>query len=234
MTSMDTRLSGIIDWIGRTTDVASGRGVLVPISGGSDSALCFWLCTKALPPGRAIAAYAGTDLRCREWFEQLGPVRLLPQPLPREHVEAHRWALMLTVALSVRGWLVGTRNRTEDVLGTFSLASRVATYLPLVGLWKSEVMELAEAVGVPREILQSSRRADPSCGRPQEMADIPFATVDLFLQVRVGERPELDLAGLSPAVLSYLSSVYQRNRFKSGLPMRPPSSGSGRDGPPLV
>jgi NH3-dependent NAD+ synthetase len=229
MTANDARLTAIIDWIRQTTDVAAGRGVLVPVSGGSDSALCFWLCARALPPGRAVAAYAGTNLRCRDWFEQLGPVRLLTEPLPQEHVEAHRWALMLAQALVVRGWLVSTRNRTEDVLGTYSLASRIATYFPLVGLWKSEVMELAESVGVPREILASSRRADPSCGRPQELADIPFSTVDRFLQVRVGERPESDLSGLTAAVLDYLDRVFSRNRFKNGLPMRPPSSGPGQD-----
>jgi NH3-dependent NAD+ synthetase len=128
---------------------------------------------------------------------------------------------MLSEALTVRGWLVGTRNRTEEVLGTYSLASRVATYLPLAGLWKSEVMELAEAVGVPREVLDSSRRADPSCGRPQELADIPFASIDLFLQVRTGERPEADLAGIPTDVLAYLDMVYSRNRFKGGLPLRP-------------
>jgi NAD+ synthase len=223
MSSVDPRLSRIIEWIRGTTDVEAGRGVLVPVSGGSDSALCFWLCTKALPSGRAAAAFVGDNLRCREWFEQQGPVRLLCDTLPEQHVEAYRWGLMLVESLRFRGWLVGTRNRTEDLLGNFSLASRVATYLPLVGLWKSEVMELARAVGVPDEILESSKRADPSCGRPQQMADIPFHVVDLFLQVRIGERHESELGSVSPKAVEYLDSIYRRNRFKHKLPMRPPS-----------
>jgi lincosamide nucleotidyltransferase A/C/D/E len=107
------------------------------------------------------------------------------------------------------------------------LASRVATYLPLAGLWKSEVMELAAVVGVPVEVLASSRRADPECGRPQEMADIPFETVDGFLQVRVGEWPESDLAGLPAAAIAYLDSVYRRNGFKAGLPLRGPQPARG-------
>lgn len=222
MTSPDPRLTRLIDWIRTSTDVAAGRGALVPVSGGSDSALCFWLCARALPPGRAVGAYCGTNLRCREWFEGVGPVRYLPAPPPGRHIEAHRWALFLSESLDARGWLVGTRNRTEDVLGTYSLASRIATFLPLAGLWKSEVMELAAVAGVPGEILESSSRADPACGRPQELADISFATLDAFLQVKVGERPAADLAGGDPGVLAYLDALYQRNRFKAALPARPP------------
>lgn len=220
MKSPERRIDETIDWIRRTTDVAAGRGVLIPVSGGSDSALCFWLCAKALPPGRAVAAYVGHGLRCQEWFEQQGPVRFIPEPAADGHPEAQRWAIMLSLSLNVRSWLVGTRNRTEDVFGTYSLASRVATYLPLAGFWKSEVMALAELVGVPAEILVSSQRADPSCGRPEEMAAIPFETVDQFLQVRVGERPESDLSGVPLSTIEYLESVYRRNRFKMQLPLR--------------
>ena len=89
MNKEEARLSTIIEWIRSTTDVVGGRGALVPISGGSDSALCFWLCSQALPYNRAVGVYIGTQLRCQEWFEQAGALRLLP-PLPGSaHVEAH-------------------------------------------------------------------------------------------------------------------------------------------------
>ena len=216
------RLTQIIEWVRETTDTNAGRGALVPVSGGSDSALCFWICAQALPRGRVSAAYAGTQLRCREWFENLGQVHYLPEPPQEGHPEAARWASMLSLSMAVRGWLVGTRNRTEEVLGTYSLASRVATYLPLAGLWKTEVMELARAVNVPAEILASSRQADPSCGRPQEMADIPLEIVDEFLKIQVGERPRSSLSDLPQQVVAYLDSILRRNQFKGGLPLRAP------------
>ncbi len=222
MSLIDPRLRDIIDWIRQRTDHAAGRGALIPVSGGSDSALGFWLCAQALPPGRAIGAFVGTELRCRAWFEQVGPMRYLAEPPDMRHIEITRWAMMLSLSLDMRGWLVGTRNRTEDVLGTYSLASRIATLLPLAGLWKSEVMDLAKRAGVPAEILDSSHRADPACGRPQAMADIPFATVDLFLQTRLGERSESELDCTAPAIVAYLDSVYARNRFKRDLPLIAP------------
>jgi NH3-dependent NAD+ synthetase len=222
-TASDPRLQGVIDWIRRTTDVAGGRGALVPVSGGSDSALCFWLCAAALPAGRAIAAYIGDGLRCRSWFESVGPLHVFATPAVEfvADPEALRWAMMSSHARRQRCWTVGSRNRTEDSLGTYSLASRVATYLPLAGLWKSEVMALCETVGVPREITDSSRRPDPDCGRPAEMAAIPFELVDRFLQVKAGERPREDLAALSADQLGYLESTYGRNQFKKDLPLRP-------------
>jgi NH3-dependent NAD+ synthetase len=220
---MDRRLETIVAWLRQTTP--PDRGVLVPVSGGSDSALCFWLCHQALS-GRAVAAYVGDRLRCREWFDAIRPVRMIPEPPTIAGVlpEALRWALMLSVARDVRGWVVGSRNRSEDVLGTYSLASRAATCLPLAGLWKSEVMALCDIVGVPEEILRSSRQADPACGRPREMADISFADVDLFLQVECGERPREALARLAPGCVHYLNGVLSRNAFKRDLPLRGPAT----------
>ena len=219
---LNSKLDKLINWIRQTTDATSGRGVLVPVSGGSDSALCLWLCAQALPRERVLAAYVGENLRCRSWFEGLSSVKFLPEPPINAHIEALRWAMMLNEALAFRGWLVGTRNRTEDVLGNYSLASRLSTYLPLSGLWKSEVMELCRVVGVPEEILASSKRADPECGRPQELADIPFTTMDRFLQVKLEELPASALEPLSPSVRAYLEALYQRHRFKSELPLRAP------------
>ncbi len=79
-----------------------------------------------------------------------------------------------------------------------------------------------ETERVPRSIhlrMVASQRADPSCGRPQAMAEIPFEVVDCFLQVRLGERALAELANIPPATLNYLDSVYQRNQFKRGLPL---------------
>lgn len=223
---MDPRLDSIIHWLRQTTDTAAGRGVLVPVSGGSDSALCLWLCAQALPRGRAIGAYVGSashPLRCQSWFESLAELHILPTPsADASDPEVHRWAMMLHHARAHRCWLAGSRTRTEDSFGTYSLASRLATYHPLAALWKTEVMQLCDEVGVPAEITASSRQADPACGRPLQMADIPFADVDLFLQTKTADRPTSDLAALDETQRAYLESVYQRNQFKKRLPMRPP------------
>lgn len=200
------------------TTAAGAAGLLVPVSGGSDSALCFWLCSRAFPE-RTVAVHAGEDLRCAEWFRSIGPVEFVAVPGTHGEREEMRWSRFLAMSLARRAWLVGSRNRTEDELGTYSLASRVATYLPIVGAWKSDVQRLCSLVGVPSEIIESSRRADPDCGRPAELAEIPFETVEAFLKAGCAGG---DAAGLTDVQRAYLGGIRRRNAFKAGLPLRGP------------
>lgn len=217
---MNPKLAKLIAWIEETAKPA--RGLLIPISGGSDSALVFWLLNQAWSE-KTVGVYAGTDLRCRQWFESTGTVRLVTDIPKGDDKEAMRWATFLSIMRREGHWLVGARNRTEDLLGTYSLASRVATYLPLAGVWKTEVMELCADIGVPSEIIDSSRQADPDCGRPVEMAEIELALIDTFLRVREGELNEEALAALVPAQVEYLDHVLSVNRFKRFLPVTGPT-----------
>jgi len=218
---MDSRIQSWIDWV--KTSASPAGGLLVPVSGGSDSALCFWVCRQAFPD-KTVAVYFGDNLRCRDWFERLGEVRTLPEPAATDNREVQRWARSLALALAEKRWLVGTRNRTEDVLGTYSLASRLVTYLPLAGLWKSDVMELCKIIGVPEEVTSSSRKADPDCGRPAELAEIPLELIDTFLKVRVGAMAAEAISALSEQQVRYLDGLYTANRFKHNLPTKSPAS----------
>ncbi|HTK04846.1 MAG TPA: hypothetical protein VL500_04640 [Candidatus Eisenbacteria bacterium] len=201
---------------------AGANGLLVPVSGGSDSALCFWLCSQAFPR-KTVAVHAGSSLREEAWFRATGPLELVDTPGEHLEREEMRWARFLAAALAGSAWLVGSRNRTEDELGTYSLASRVATYLPIVGVWKSDVQRLCVEAGVPASIIASSLRADPDCGRPSELAEIPFEDIETLLRVRAGEMPDASLSRLSPAQRDYLDAILARNAFKKRLPTRGPA-----------
>jgi len=231
---VDTRLKVLINWIRKVCEPATG--LLIPISGGSDSALTFWLCAQACPE-KTLGIYIGKNLRCAEWFER---VRMVVYCNLSYDFAAHdgqgfipgdpevlRWAFFQSLCSQQRRWLISSRNRTEHFLGTYSLASEVATVLPLSGVWKSEVMELCKLIGVPQAILDSSRRADPDCGRPQSLAEIPLETIDLFLQMQEDEFPdrfagEDRLIEIDKAQRDYLYSIYQANKYKSFLPRRGP------------
>ena len=208
----------LAEWIRAT---AGERGLLVPVSGGTDSALCFWLCQQALP-AKAVAVHFGETLRGHAWFESLGPIETIPLPPEQEEKELTRWALLLSLSTRRRVWLVGSRNRTEDVFSTFSLASRVATYYPIVSLWKSEVLDLCGLIGVPEEIIASSHQADPLCGRTELMAEIGVERIDRFLKVKEGELPADELTILPADHLRYLDETYQRGQYKRNLPIRAP------------
>ncbi len=100
---MDERLKTLIAWIKKSTRRANG--VLVPVSGGSDSALIFWLFNQACPE-KTLGVFSGSNLRCREWFESVGTIRRIPAP-----------ARQGGQGSSSLGYLLFNRNRREQVDG---------------------------------------------------------------------------------------------------------------------
>lgn len=222
---MTNEIDRLIDWI--RSAAAPADGLTVPVSGGSDGALALWLCARAYP-GKTRALHLGDRLRARPWFESIAPLKVVPLPTvpvapgdPEINAEAMRWAIVASHAVS-NDWPVGTRNRTEEVLRTYSRASQIATFLPIVGVWKSDVMKLCSHIGVPAEILASSRKPDPICGRPRELADIGIEKIDAFLKAAIGEATP-GSEELSEEERSYLERLYASTSFKASLPHRGPA-----------
>ena len=80
---------------------------------------------------------------------------------------------------------VGTRNATEQVLGTYSQLSKSVSMLPIVGLFKSEVLELCNYLGVPQIAIDKSREIDCDCGRFDTQAN-HVRELDLFIMHKQG------------------------------------------------
>lgn len=217
----DSRVLKLINWVHESA--ARSRKLLIPISGGSDSALSFAACAAAYPD-KVVGVYMGAreNLRCFEWFESVGKVVYHEEPLRGGDPEIARWSTFLGLSKLWSAWLVGSRNRTEEMTGLYSLASRVATYMPLSRIWKSDVVTLCEQLGVPKEITDSSRRADPDCGRPEELSEIPLEKIDLYLKIQEGLLPPSELTTLTAQQVDYLAHVVEQNQHKQFLPTRGP------------
>jgi len=74
-------------------DAASASGLLIPVSGGSDSALCFWACCQALGD-KVRGVFIGSNLRSREWFESIGKIHYLAErpDIARDRVALVGWS----------------------------------------------------------------------------------------------------------------------------------------------
>jgi NH3-dependent NAD+ synthetase len=215
---MDKRLKHLIATVRRQTKLA--RHLLVPLSGGTDSALTWHICNQAAP-GRVIGVHIGSQLCGQDWLAAQGGTIDVVREIPGfEDKEAMRWAYLSGRARKEDAWLVSTRNWSEDRLGTYSLVSRIATYLPIVGVPKSVVMELCDIIAVPPDVLAGSRRADPDCGRPQELADVPLELIDEFLFKKEGLLPRGYSYALTSAQNKYLNGIYRYTRFKEHIPIR--------------
>ncbi|HTK59983.1 MAG TPA: hypothetical protein VL283_02150 [Candidatus Baltobacteraceae bacterium] len=213
---MDAKLQRLIDWIRETASPA--RGLLVPVSGGTDSALTYWLCAQAYPE-KTLAVHVGTELPHAAWFRIHGRVERLPAVLGEDDIA--RWARFLRLAIAGDRWLIGSRNRTEHELGQFSLASRLASCLPISGVWKSDVLALCRAIGVPEAMIARSLEPDPDCGRPAELSAIPYAATEAYLREKIGEAPH-GSAPVDAAQRAYLEATFRGDRFKPALPTMGP------------
>ncbi len=217
MTDHDKKINLLLDWIKKTTP--ENADILIPISGGTDSALCFWLYNQVYPD-RTLGVYFGESLRCHDWFASQGKVRIMKLSEDVfEDMELFRWAKCIEIGLLENRILIGNRNKTEHIMGSFSLASRVSSFLPLMDLWKYEILELCQHIGVAPEVIESSSQADPRCGRPEELAQIPFLEVDRFLMEKIGINDEV--ASISSEQKEYLEDLYRQGSFKRYLPIKP-------------
>lgn len=120
---------------------------------------------------------------------------------------------------------VGARNATEDHLGTYSQASKAVSMLPVVDLYKSEILEVCKYLGVPQIALDKSREPDCDCGRFDVAADY-LREVDLYLmwqkgQLAVNALPEnMSLEALTK-VTKYAVHEMVANQFRDFTPYKP-------------
>lgn len=118
-------------------------------------------------------------------------------------------------------WVVGTRNRTEDVLLNYSNASMTASLQPIIHLWKSEILQISQYLGVPQIAIDKSCETDCICGRLSLPArHIP--EVDRLLMVRCGELSNAKVSSvLSQPLTKFIAEQIAKARFKKNIPYTP-------------
>jgi hypothetical protein len=123
---------------------------------------------------------------------------------------------------------VGSRNATEDFLGTYSQASKAVSMLPIVDLYKSEVLQLCEYLGVPEIALEKSREVDCDCGR-FDVAAHHLEEVDSYIMWAQGMLsstyfPTAMSRETLNNVTKYATLERLRNEFRNQTPYKPASS----------
>lgn len=131
-----------------------------------------------------------------------------------------RMIYLYHLAQQYRGMVLSTDNRTEYMLGFWTLHGDVGDYTPLFGLWKTEVYALGETLleqekDVRRsEALESCIRALPTDGLGitrsdvEQLGAVDYSEVDMTLMRCC--RGELG-SGNEMVVRRYLDSEYKRN-----------------------
>ncbi|HZY43861.1 MAG TPA: NAD+ synthase, partial [Anaerolineae bacterium] len=92
------------------------------------------------------------------------------------------------------GLVMGTSNKTELLLGYGTLFGDLASALnPIGDLYKTQVRQLAQAVGVPQPIINKAPSADLWAGQTDEKEmGVTYAEVDQLLYLLIDERYSID------------------------------------------
>ena len=135
-----------------------------------------------------------------------------------------RMVVLYDISSRERALVIGTSNKTELLLGYGTLFGDMACALnPLGDLYKSQIWQLAEALGVPQEIIEKPPSADLWEGQTDEgEMGLSYATADQLLYQMVDERrtdAELLAMGFEDALIGRVKRMVARSQFKRRPPL---------------
>lgn len=229
-----------------TTRAGFERAV-VGLSGGVDSALACILAAEALGPQNVLAVRMPYASSAPDSFDHAGlimqqtgvqektisvsaAVDTLLAEVP-EQEQIRRGNVMARVRMIVLydqsaefgGLVIGTGNKTEILLGyTTQYGDAASAINPLGDLYKTQLRQLARAMGVPDVILAKVSTADLWVGQTDEgELGFTYEEVDRLLYLLVDRRrsPEACVeAGFERRFVERVVELVRRNHFKRVMP----------------
>jgi NAD+ synthase len=220
---------------------------VIGLSGGIDSALSCYLAAEALGAQNVLAVrmpYRTSSADSLEHaqlvIDALGvqsltiPVTEMVEPLFAHFSEMdgmrkgnvmarQRMIILYDQSAAFNGLVVGTGNKTEILLGYTTLFGDSACALnPIGDLYKTQVRQLARALGVPEPLITKPPSADLWVGQTDEgELGFTYAEVDQLLYLLVDQRytpAECVEAGFPEAFVQAVVRRIRRNQFKRVLP----------------
>jgi NAD+ synthase len=135
-----------------------------------------------------------------------------------------RMIVLYDISSRDRALVLGTSNKTEILLGYGTLFGDTACALNALGdLYKTQVWHLAEALGVPEQIISKKPSADLWEGQTDEgEMGLTYARVDQLLYAMIDERrsaKELVGMGFEEEFVSRVHTMVRVNQFKRRPPV---------------
>ena len=221
--------------------------VVLGLSGGIDSALVAYLVAEAigaerllcvLLPYRTSSDASRTD--AEEVVRRLGTSSELVEislmvdafyasqpdatPLRRGNFMARqRMAVLYDRSVTWGGLVVGTGNKTESLIGYTTLfGDSACAFNPIGDLYKSQIRQVAAAIGVSDDIIRKEPSADLWPGQTDETeAGFSYPVLDRLLFWRVDKRrseEEMTDLGFDPALVARVDRMIAASEFKRQVP----------------
>jgi NAD+ synthase len=220
---------------------------VIALSGGIDSALSCFLAAEALGADNVLAVCmpyrtsAADSLEDAQRVIEATGVRSLTIPISemvdplvarfpdmdnvrRGNIMARtRMICIYDQSAAFGGLVIGTGNKTEILLGYTTLFGDSACAInPIGDLYKTQVRQLAAALGLPEAVRAKAPSADLWLGQTDEgELGYTYAEVDQLLYLLVDQRfrpAECVAAGFSEPFVTSVVERIRRNQFKRILP----------------
>lgn len=223
------------------------KKALLGLSGGIDSALSLYLSTRALGPENVLVlrmpyktSPADTLEDAQTMIDDLGvqsmtvEITEMVDPLINHYDDMDkvragnimarmRMIVLYDQSVAFNGLVMGTSNKTELLLGYSTVFGDSAAALQPIGdLYKTQVRQLARAIGVPEKVIQKAPSADLWQGQTDE-GELGFTYEDvdqlLYLLVDQRYRPEACVEeGFDQNFVERVVRMMQQNHFKRVMP----------------
>ncbi|HLP15746.1 MAG TPA: NAD+ synthase [Bacteroidota bacterium] len=237
-----------VDFLRDEARVAGFSKAVLGLSGGIDSAVSAFLAARAYGPENVLAvkmpyrtsspeSLSDADLVAQALGIRTVTVDITPMVEPlfnalsitdnlrRGNIMAReRMIVLYDLSQKESALVIGTSNKTEALLGYGTLFGDMASALnPIGDLYKTQVWQLAAALGVPERVVSKNPTADLFEGQTDE-ADLGFsyAHVDRLLFLMVDDRRSADELGTFGFSADFISSIQRKvrlNQFKRRPPL---------------
>ncbi len=153
-----------------------------------------------------------------------GPEALEASPLRRGNLMARaRMMVLYDASVLWGGLVVGTGNKTESLIGYTTLfGDSACAFNPIGDLYKTQVRQLALAMGVPDRIIRKAPSADLWPGQTDEFeAGFAYHELDRLLFWRTDRRrseAELGALGFDAEAVARVDRMVAGSEFKRQVP----------------
>ncbi|MCA9903748.1 MAG: NAD+ synthase [Anaerolineae bacterium] len=237
----------IVGFIADQMAKAGMERAVIGLSGGIDSALSAYLSAEALGAENVLAVRMPYETSsenslsdAESVIQALGlasltvPITDMANPLIERFPDMSnvrkgnimarlRMTILYDQSATWSGLVMGTSNKTEILLGYSTIYGDSGVALQPIGdLYKTQVRELATALGVPQAIIDKPPSADLWIGQTDEgELGYTYAEVDQLLYLLVDERYTINEAVDEGFGRAFVEGVWQRvksNHYKRTMP----------------
>ena len=222
--------------------------VVIGLSGGIDSALSYALAVEALGAENVLAVrmpYRAsspeslqhaellieqfeTPSKTVEITDMVEPLFARDPEITKQRkgniMARQRMIVLYDQSEAFKGLVIGTSNKTEILLGYSTLWGDMASALnPIGDLYKTQVRQLARALGIPAAIVEKAPSADLWLGQTDEgELGFTYEQVDRLLFLLIDQRyspKECTQEGFEEAFVQSVLGRVRRSQFKRMMPI---------------